>query len=146
MNFDSVSLVNKIIKSSRTFYVLPNPKPHTFLYIFIFSPICNWNQFPTMSPLSELSRTLCFEGSVVRYSHFSKSLNCAMKFHVFFPKQDGCEPGGFPVLFALAGLTSTDENFIQKAGALKYLAEAGIALVCPDTSPSNISTAAPKKK
>lgn len=32
-------------------------------------------------------------------------------------------------------LTCTDENFITKAGAQKYAAENGVALVCPDTSP-----------
>ena len=35
----------------------------------------------------------------------------------------------------LVGLTCTDENFVQKAGAARRAAELGIALVAPDTSP-----------
>ena len=40
-----------------------------------------------------------------------------------------------PVLYWLSGLTCTDENFVTKAGAQRYAAEQGIALVMPDTSP-----------
>ena len=40
-----------------------------------------------------------------------------------------------PVLYWLSGLTCTDENFVQKAGAQQHAAEHGIAIVCPDTSP-----------
>lgn len=39
------------------------------------------------------------------------------------------------MLYWLSGLTCTDENFVQKAGVQRYAAEAGIAIVCPDTSP-----------
>merc|ERR1711974_563973 len=35
----------------------------------------------------------------------------------------------------LSGLTCTDENFMQKAGAMKMAAELGMAIVAPDTSP-----------
>jgi S-formylglutathione hydrolase len=37
--------------------------------------------------------------------------------------------GGFP------GLTCTDQNFVTKAGAQRYAAEHGVAIVAPDTSP-----------
>ena len=37
-----------------------------------------------------------------------------------------------PVLYWLSGLTCTDENFMQKAGAQRIAAELGIALVAPD--------------
>ena len=40
-----------------------------------------------------------------------------------------------PVLYWLSGLTCTDENFMQKAGAQRVAAELGIAIVCPDASP-----------
>lgn len=39
------------------------------------------------------------------------------------------------VLYYLSGLTCTDENFIQKAGAQRTAALRGVALVVPDTSP-----------
>ena len=40
-----------------------------------------------------------------------------------------------PVLYWLSGLTCTDENFMQKAGAHRQAAELGLVLVAPDTSP-----------
>ncbi|MDA0236035.1 MAG: S-formylglutathione hydrolase, partial [Proteobacteria bacterium] len=43
--------------------------------------------------------------------------------------------GPVPVLYWLSGLTCTDENFMQKAGAQRLAAELGIAIVAPDTSP-----------
>jgi hypothetical protein len=39
------------------------------------------------------------------------------------------------VLYFLSGLTCNDENFGGKAGAQRYAAQHGIALVLPDTSP-----------
>jgi S-formylglutathione hydrolase len=38
-------------------------------------------------------------------------------------------------VYWLSGLTCTDENFRVKAGAQRYAAEFGLALVIPDTSP-----------
>ncbi|CAM9997369.1 unnamed protein product [Ascophyllum nodosum] len=46
-----------------------------------------------------------------------------------------------PVLYYLSGLTCTDENFIQKAGAQRTAALRGIALVAPDTSPRGAGVA-----
>jgi hypothetical protein len=43
--------------------------------------------------------------------------------------------GTVPALYWLSGLTCSDENFMQKAGAMRVAAELGIALVAPDTSP-----------
>lgn len=40
-----------------------------------------------------------------------------------------------PVLYWLSGLTCTDQNFMQKAGAQRLAAKLGIAIVAPDTSP-----------
>lgn len=39
------------------------------------------------------------------------------------------------VLYYLSGLTCTDDNFIQKAGAQRAAALRGVVLVAPDTSP-----------
>ncbi len=38
----------------------------------------------------------------------------------------------------MSGLTCTDENFIQKAGAQRKAAELGLALIAPDTSPRGL--------
>lgn len=42
------------------------------------------------------------------------------------------------VIYYLSGLTCTDENFTQKAGAQRKAAELGVALVAPDTSPRGL--------
>lgn len=69
-----------------------------------------------------------------QFTHRSAVLNCTMRFAVFLPPQ--AEQGiKVPVLYWLSGLTCTDENFMQKAGAFKVAAELGIAIVAPDTSP-----------
>ena len=56
-----------------------------------------------------------------------------MNFSVFVPPLDGDRKA--PVLYWLSGLTCTDENFVQKAGAQRVAAELGVILVAPDTSP-----------
>ncbi len=75
----------------------------------------------------------CFGGRQLRFSHSSSTLNCTMQFSVFLPEHAGRSL--VPALYWLSGLTCTDENFVQKAGAQRYAAEYGIAIVCPDTSP-----------
>lgn len=54
-----------------------------------------------------------------------------MRFAAFVPPGEG----PFPVLWFLAGLTCTEENFTTKAGAQRYAAEHGVILIAPDTSP-----------
>ena len=73
-----------------------------------------------------------------RYRHRSAVLGCDMVFAVYLPPQ--AEQGGkLPVLYWLSGLTCTDENFMQKAGAQRMAAALGIAIVCPDTSPRGLN-------
>ncbi len=69
-----------------------------------------------------------------QYTHFSATLDCNMRFAIFLPPNASKE-NPVPVLYWLSGLTCTDENFMQKAGAFKAAAEQGIAIVAPDTSP-----------
>jgi len=69
-----------------------------------------------------------------QYSHSASSTRCTMRFAVFLPP-GASETNKVPVLYWLSGLTCTDENFMQKAGAFKKAAELGIAIVAPDTSP-----------
>lgn len=87
----------------------------------------------TTSALRKVSEQLCFGGKQIRFAHTSRVLNCEMQFSVFLPPQ--AETQAVPALYWLSGLTCTDENFSGKAGAQRYAAELGIALVIPDTSP-----------
>ena len=74
-----------------------------------------------------------FGGYLNRYTHDSESCHCKMTFSVYLPPQ--VEAGDVPALYWLSGLTCTDDNAREKAGAQRYAAEHGIALVFPDTSP-----------
>ena len=74
-----------------------------------------------------------FGGWHKRYRHRSSANGCDMVFAVYLPP--AAEHGPVPVLYWLSGLTCTDENFMQKAGAQRMAAELGIAIVAPDTSP-----------
>lgn len=86
-----------------------------------------------MSALTLCEEHLMFGGRQQRWQHTSTSLNCEMKFSVFLPPQ--AAKGKVPLLWCLAGLTCSDENFSVKSGAQRLAAELGIALVMPDTSP-----------
>ena len=84
--------------------------------------------------IERVSSTKCFDGLQQQFRHRSEVLDCDMRFAVFLPPQTE-EVQEFPVLYWLSGLTCSDENFSQKAGAQRMAAELGIALVIPDTSP-----------
>lgn len=75
-----------------------------------------------------------YGGWTKHYSHHSEVLNCDMRFAIYLPPQTA-NGQKVPVVYFLSGLTCTDENFIQKAGAQRMAAELGIAIVAPDTSP-----------
>ena len=75
-----------------------------------------------------------FGGWHKRYKHHSSTLGCDMVFAVYLPPQAETRTD-LPVLYWLSGLTCTDENFMQKAGAFKMAAELGLVIVAPDTSP-----------
>lgn len=84
--------------------------------------------------LDNISCQKSFGGWHKRYRHHSKVLGCDMVFAVYLPPQ--AEQGAkLPVLYWLSGLTCTDENFMQKAGAQRLAAELGLIIVAPDTSP-----------
>lgn len=88
------------------------------------------------SSLTLLSSTKSFGGWTKRYKHTSGVLNCEMIFAIYLPPQ--AETGTVPLLWWLSGLTCTDENFMQKAGAQRVAAELGLAIICPDTSPRGV--------
>lgn len=80
-----------------------------------------------------ISESRCFGGVQGVYAHASEATGCEMTFGLFLPAE--AEEGPVPVLWYLSGLTCTHENAMVKAGAQQWAAEAGIALVFPDTSP-----------
>lgn len=74
-----------------------------------------------------------FGGYLNRYQHYSVSCQCVMTFSVYLPP--AAEQQKVPAVYWLSGLTCTDDNVRTKAGAQRYAAELGIALIMPDTSP-----------
>lgn len=74
-----------------------------------------------------------FKGKTQFWSHDSSTTKTVMKFSTFIPDGEvqGC-------LIWLSGLACTEENFISKAGAQKYLAEEKLMVICPDTSPRGL--------
>lgn len=81
-----------------------------------------------------LSEHKCFDGLQLRVRHPSAVNHCEMTYSLYLPPQ-ALAGGRVPLLYWLSGLTCTDENFAQKAGAQRYAAQYGLALVMPDTSP-----------
>lgn len=83
--------------------------------------------------MEKVSENRCFGGVQGVYRFASRVTGTDMTFGLFLPPE--AEDGPVPVLWFLSGLTCTHENAMTKAGAQAAAAEAGIALVFPDTSP-----------
>ncbi len=83
--------------------------------------------------LTRTSGYRCFDGDQLQFTHPSAACACTMTVSVYLPPQ--ARTRRVPVLWWLSGLTCTDQNFVTKAGAQRYAAEHGVALVAPDTSP-----------
>lgn len=83
--------------------------------------------------LEILSENRSFGGTQGVYRHHSQATGTDMTFAVFMPELVAHER--VPVLWYLSGLTCTHENAMTKAAAQASCAEAGIAIVFPDTSP-----------
>ncbi|RVT83371.1 S-formylglutathione hydrolase [Rhodobacteraceae bacterium CCMM004] len=83
--------------------------------------------------METVSENACFGGVQGVYRHRSEVCACDMTFGLYLPPQAVEAP--VPVLWYLSGLTCTHENAMTKAGAQAWAAQAGLALVFPDTSP-----------
>lgn len=84
--------------------------------------------------MEKLSEHKLFSGMQLRFRHTSEVTESDMTFSIYLPK--GHDEGKrFPALYWLSGLSCTDENFIQKAGAQRRASDLGMILVAPDTSP-----------
>eukprot|EP00484_Ammonia_sp_Unknown_P014836 CAMPEP_0197072484 /NCGR_PEP_ID=MMETSP1384-20130603/210121_1 /TAXON_ID=29189 /ORGANISM="Ammonia sp." /LENGTH=730 /DNA_ID=CAMNT_0042511303 /DNA_START=5 /DNA_END=2194 /DNA_ORIENTATION=- len=83
----------------------------------------------------QIANNKCFGGSIIKYEFVSKTLgDTKARFNVFLPPQ-ASPSNPVPILMYLSGLTCSEDNFVQKAGAQQCAAQYGIALLCPDTSP-----------
>ncbi|KUF10136.1 S-formylglutathione hydrolase [Pseudoponticoccus marisrubri] len=89
--------------------------------------------------MQTLSENRAFGGVQGVHAHRSESCDCEMTFGLFLP-EDAAHVR-VPVLWYLSGLTCTHENAMTKAAAQGWAAEAGIALVFPDTSPRGAGVA-----
>jgi S-formylglutathione hydrolase len=89
--------------------------------------------------MKTVSENRAYGGVQGVYTHPSLACDCDMTFGLFLPEQ--AEDGPVPVLWYLSGLTCTHENAMVKAGAQRWAAEAGVAMVFPDTSPRGDSVA-----
>lgn len=81
-----------------------------------------------------------FGGRQEVWRHASAVLGCEMKFGIYLPEQ-ALRGEACPVLYFLAGLTCTEQNFITKANAQEHAARHGIVVVAPDTSPRGADVA-----
>lgn len=87
-----------------------------------------------MQDMLELIEEHGCHGGVVRvYRHASRTIGLPMRFSVYLPPQ--ASHARVPALIYLAGLTCTEETFMIKAGAQRFAARHGLALIAPDTSP-----------
>jgi len=91
--------------------------------------------FAASAKVEMKSENKAFGGRVQKWTHASEYTKTPMTFSVFLPPQVASSAQPAPVLYYLSGLTCTDDNFTQKAGAQRAAAEHGIVLVAPDTSP-----------
>ncbi|KAL9643154.1 hypothetical protein ABK040_001642 [Willaertia magna] len=89
----------------------------------------------TVGKVTIKSRVKSFGGYVIECSHESQALSCSMNFVLYLPSKAYNDKKPCPLLYFLSGLTCTEQNFITKAGAIKYASQHNIILVCPDTSP-----------
>jgi S-formylglutathione hydrolase len=85
--------------------------------------------------LELLSSHACHGGEQRFYRHESQTIGLPMRFSVYLPPQALQSNAKVPALCYLAGLTCTEETFAIKAGAQRFAAQHGVALVAPDTSP-----------
>lgn len=83
--------------------------------------------------MDQLSAARCFNGVQYVFRQASDATGTAMTFSAFVPPH--ATGAKLPVVYFLAGLTCTEENFTVKAGAQRVAAELGLILVAPDTSP-----------
>ena len=82
--------------------------------------------------MEKIKSTKCFSGEIVNYSFYSTSLKSKTSFNVYYPLKIES------TLLFLSGLTCTENNFMEKSGAIRVASKLNMAIVCPDTSPRGV--------
>ena len=81
-----------------------------------------------------VTRVRSFGGEQLVCRHDSRATGTSMRFGVYLPPA-AAKGAKTPVVWFLSGLTCTEANFTEKAGAQRLASELGLILVVPDTSP-----------
>ncbi|KAF1632045.1 UNVERIFIED_CONTAM: S-formylglutathione hydrolase, partial [Eudyptes robustus] len=85
----------------------------------------------------EVSANRSFKGTQYTYSFKSSELKTVTPIGVYVPDVESGEK--LPVLFWLSGLTCTEKNFVEKAGAQRLASKHRVIVVNPDTSPRGLN-------
>ena len=86
-----------------------------------------------MNEITQISKSKCFEGDQLVYSHYSDVCNCDMTFALYLPVHTNAKK--LQIIWFLSGLTCTHENAMIKSGIQRWASEEKIAVIFPDTSP-----------
>lgn len=79
-------------------------------------------------------------GLQIKYRHYAETLQTEATFSLYLPEAaTAATPTA--LIWWLAGLTCTDDNFSQKGAFQKYAAQQNLAFVMPDTSPRGVDVA-----
>jgi S-formylglutathione hydrolase len=84
--------------------------------------------------MQRIEQHACFGGSQEVWQHDSRSTGTTMRMGIYLPPA-ALAGRRCPVVYWLSGLTCTEQNFINKAGAQQHAAALGLIVVVPDTSP-----------
>ncbi len=84
--------------------------------------------------LTLVETAIAFGGEQRKYRHDSAVLQCEMTFSLYLPSNQAGEK--IPLIWWLSGLTCTDDNFSQKSGFQRLANHYQVAVMIPDTSPT----------
>jgi S-formylglutathione hydrolase len=88
---------------------------------------------PATGEVTTRSEQRAFDGVQGFYEHHSRECAGPMRFGVYLPP--AARTHEVPAVYFLAGLSCNEETFAHKAGAQRFAAALGLALITPDTSP-----------
>lgn len=87
-----------------------------------------------MNPdIKELLSARCHGGLQKVYEHWSKTLNCQMKFGIFFPS--AVERERLPLLYFLGDFGANELTVFEKTDIQRFAEQYKIIVLAPDTSP-----------